>query len=207
MRSLPLDNDIIDSLRKGDPEALQSLIKLYYSPLCLFADRLLANSAAAEDIVGETFVKLWKKKSDFENHQNLKAFIYITVRNACLNYLKQAKRESLSKKQHAYLTGEKEEFVLNEMIRAEVLKEIMHEVNNLPEQCRKVMKLAYLEGMKNQEVARVLNISVHTVKNQKARAIQLLKIRLRDRDLMSLLILCSFLRVTSDSCTSLPLPA
>lgn len=207
MRSLSLDNEIIASLKKGDPDALQTLLKHYYSPLCLFAERLLADSAAAEDIVGESFVKLWNKKSDFENHQNLKAFMYITVRNACLNYLKQAKRDSLSKKQLAYLTGEKEEFVLNEMIRAEVLKEVMDEINNLPEQCRKVLKLGYLEGMKNQEIADLLNISIHTVKNQKARAIQLLKTRLRDRDLMTFLLLCTFLRVTSDSCQNLPLPA
>jgi len=199
MRSLPLDNDIIDSLRKGDPDALQTLLKHYYSALCLFAVRLLGNCAAAEDIVGESFVKLWNKRSNFENHQNLKAFMYITVRNACLNYLKQQKRESLNQKQLAWFTGEKEEFVLNEMIRAEVLKEIMEEINNLPEQCRKVLKLAYLEGMKNQEIADLLNISIHTVKNQKARAIQLLKIRLRDRDLMAFLILCSFLRLSTSS--------
>jgi len=199
MRSLPLDNDIIDSLRKGDPDALQTLLKHYYSALCLFAERLLGNCAAAEDIVGESFVKLWNKRSNFENHQNLKAFMYITVRNACLNYLKQQKRESLNQKQLAWFTGEKEEFVLNEMIRAEVLKEIMEEINNLPEQCRKVLKLAYLEGMKNQEIADLLNISIHTVKNQKARAIQLLKIRLRDRDLMAFLILCSFLRLSTSS--------
>lgn len=207
MRSLPLDNDIIDSFRKGGPEALQSLLKLFYSPLCLFAERLLADSAAAEDIVGESFLKLWNKRTNFESLQNIKAFMYITVRNACLNHLKQAKRDSLSKKQLAYLTGEKEEFVLNEMIRAEVLKEIMQEINNLPEQCRKVLKMGYLEGMKNQEIADLLNISVHTVKNQKARAIQLLKIRLRDRDLMTLLLLCSFLWSTSDHCQNLPLSA
>lgn len=207
MRSLPLDNDIIVSLRKGDPDALQTLLKHYYSALCLFAERLLGDSAAAEDIVGESFVKLWNKRTNFENHQNLKAFMYITIRNACLNHLKQQKRESLNQKQLAYFTGEKEEFVLNEMIRAEVLKEIMEEINNLPEQCRKVLKLGYLEGMKNQEIADLLNISIHTVKNQKARAIQLLKIRLRDRDLMAFLILCSFLRVTTNGYVSLAMPA
>jgi len=207
MRSIPLENDIIDSFKKGGPEALQSLLKQFYSPLCLFAERLLADRAAAEDIVGESFIKLWNKRTNFESTQNIKAFMYITVRNACLNHLKQSKRESLSKKQLAYLTGEKEEFVLNEMIRAEVLKEIMQEINKLPEQCRKVLKLGYLEGLKNQEIADLMNISVHTVKNQKARAIQLLKIRLRDRDLMAFLLLCTLLRVTSDTCQNMQLPA
>jgi RNA polymerase sigma-70 factor (ECF subfamily) len=207
MRSVPLENDIIDSLKNGGPDALQSLLKQFYSPLCLFAERLVANKAAAEDIVGESFIKLWNKRSDFESTQNIKAFLYITVRNACLNYLKRAKRDSLNQKQLAYLTGEKEEFVLNEMIRAEVLKELMDEIENLPEQCRKVLKLAYLSGLKNQQIAKMLNISVHTVKNQKARAIQLLKLRLHDRDLMSFLILCSLLGMPADSCQNLHLPA
>jgi RNA polymerase sigma-70 factor (family 1) len=207
MRSIPLENDILVSFRKGGPDALDLLLKQFYSPLCLFADRLLADKAAAEDIVGEAFIKLWNKRANFESLQNIKAFMYITIRNACLNHLKQVKRDSLNQKQLAYLTGEKEEFVLNEMIRAEILQEIMQEINNLPEQCRKVLKLGYLEGLKNQEIAKLLNISVHTVKNQKTRAIQLLKVRLRDRDLMSLLLLYSLLKATSHHCQNLHFPA
>jgi RNA polymerase sigma-70 factor (ECF subfamily) len=207
MRSIPLENDILVSFRKGGPDALDLLLKQFYSPLCLFADRLLADKAAAEDIVGEAFIKLWNKRANFESLQNIKAFMYITIRNACLNHLKQVKRDSLNQKQLAYLTGEKEEFVLNEMIRAEILQEIMQEINNLPEQCRKVLKLGYLEGLKNQEIAKLLNISVHTVKNQKTRAIQLLKVRLRDRDLMSLLLLYSLLKATAHHCQNLHFPA
>ncbi|HEY8894100.1 MAG TPA: RNA polymerase sigma-70 factor [Niastella sp.] len=207
MRSLPSSNEIVVSLQKGGPDALQLLLKQFYSPLCLFAERLLKDKAASEDIVGESFIKLWHKRADFESLQNIKAFMYITVRNACLNYLKQAKRESLNQKQLAYITGEKEEFVLNEMIRAEVLKEIMHEIDKLPEQCGKVLRLGYLEGLRNQEIADLLHISVHTVKNQKARAIQLLKIKLRDRDLMTFLLLCTFLRATASHCQNMPLPA
>jgi len=206
MRSIPCENELIVSFRTGAPDALQTLLKQFYSPLCLFAERLLADKAASEDIVGEAFIKLWNKRANFENLQNLKAFMYITVRNACLNHLKQVKRDTLNQKQLAYLTGEKEEFVLNEMIRSEILQEIMQEINNLPEQCGKVLKLGYLEGLKNQEIADLMNISVHTVKNQKARAIQLLKVRLRDRDLMSLLLLYTLIRATSANCQNMHLP-
>jgi len=153
MRSIQLSDDIMDSFQKGAADALHSLVQQFYSPLTLFADRLLKDRAAAEDIVGESFIKLWNKKNDFETVQNIKAFLYITVRNASLNYLKQAKRDSLSKQQLAYLQSEKEEFVLNSMIRAEVLKEILQEIERLPEQCGKVLKLGYLEGLKNQEIA------------------------------------------------------
>lgn len=189
MRALQLSNDLMDAFRNGEPKALHSLLKLFYGPLCLFAERLVKDRLAAEDVVGESFIKLWDKRSDFETLQNTKAFLYITTRNSCLNLLKREKRDNLSKKQLAYLTGDQEEYILNEMVRAEVLQEIMQEIERLPEQCRKVLKLGYLEGMKNQEIADLLQISVHTVKNQKARAIQLLKIKLSDRDLMALFFL------------------
>jgi RNA polymerase sigma-70 factor, Bacteroides expansion family 1 len=193
MRSVHLSNDIMEALRKGEPEALQSLLELFYGALCLFAERMVTDRQAAEDIVGEAFIKLWKRRDNFATVQNIKAFLYISTRNAALNLLKQAKRESLSKKQLAYLSEEQGAFVLNDMVRAEVLREIMQEIDKLPEQCGKVLKLGYLQGMKNQEIATMLNISVHTVKNQKARAIQLLKIRLRDRDLMALFFLYTYL--------------
>jgi RNA polymerase sigma-70 factor (family 1) len=197
MHSSELSNNIISSFRKGTPNALQSLIKVYYNPLRLFADRLLKDPVVAEDIVLESFTKLWNRRCDFEHVQNIKAFLYIAVRNASLNYLKQQKRETLSKKQLSYITGEKEDFVLNEIIRAEVLQEIMLAIERLPEQCGKVLRLGYFEGLKNQEIADLLHISVHTVKNQKARAIQLLKVRLRDRDLMAFVFLCSLFTTTS----------
>jgi RNA polymerase sigma-70 factor (family 1) len=150
---------------------------------------MLRDRPAAEDIAGETLVKLWNRHRDFENMQNIKAFLYITTRNACLNMLKQMQRESLSKKQLAYLSVDKEGFILNEIIRMEVLAEIHREIDKLPAQCQRIFKMSYYEGKKNQEIAEILNISVHTVKNQKARAIQLLKVKLPDRNLVTLLLL------------------
>jgi len=189
---MPRDNNLhddpFDDFKKGDPRALQVIFNQFYGPLCLFAERMLRDRPVAEDIVGDTFLKLWNRHTDFENLQNIKAFLYITTRNASLNMLKQMQRESLSKKQLAYLSGDKEEFILNEMIRAEVLREINREIEKLPEQCRKIFKMSFFDGKKNQEIASMLEISVHTVKNQKARAIQLLRVRLPDRNLVAILI-------------------
>jgi len=185
-----LHTGIPHAFRAGEQKGINSLFKLHYKPLCLFAFRLLNDLPGAEDIVGESFIKLWERHADFESFQAIRAFLYITTRNACLNLLKQKQREALSKKQLAYLMSEKEEFVLNEMIRAEVLGEIMDEINNLPAQCGRVFRLSYLEGLNNDKIAEKFSISVNTVRNQKARAIQLLKIRLLDRRI-SVLILFS----------------
>ena len=142
-------SDPCDDFKNGDPNSLNALFRMYYAPLCLFAERMIKDRPAAEDIVGEAFVKLWHRHRDFENQQNIKAFLYITTRNACLNMLKQMQRESLSKKQLAYLSADKEGFILNDMIRNEVLAQISSEIENLPEQCKKIFKMSYFEGRKN----------------------------------------------------------
>jgi len=178
MRSLPSSNDLIISLQKGGPDALQSLLKQFYSPLCLFAERLLKDKAASEDIVGESFIKLWNKRADFESLQNIKAFMYITVRNACLNYIKRVQRDSVMKSGFSnYLSTEHEEFALNEMIRAEVLQEIYVAIEALPSRCKKVFKLCYVEGLSNSDVAERFSISVNTVKNHKVKALGLLRLK------------------------------
>lgn len=169
---------MITELKNGNAQSMIAFFDLYYSPLCFFAERLVRNRPAAEDIVEDSFMKLWKKHTDFESIQNIKAFLYITTRNACLNFLKQTQRDMASKKEMAYLTGEKEDYVLNTMIRTEVLQEIYKAIEKLPAQSRKVFKMSVLENMKNQEIATALDVSIHTVKNQKMRAMQILRMSL-----------------------------
>jgi RNA polymerase sigma-70 factor (family 1) len=183
------ENDLITDLKNGKASALNTLFRQYYAPLCLFATRLTKDAAASEDIVGETFVKFWSKHGNFESEDNIKAFLYISVRNACLNFIKQLQRAAVTQKQMAYLAEEKEGFVLNEMVRAEVVKEIMTEIDKLPAQCQKIFKMSYLEGLKNDEIAVLMRISIHTVRNQKIRALQLLKTKFVGRNLLQLYFL------------------
>ena len=84
----PFNPDIIEKLKQGDPDAYASFFNTYYNPLCYFAAQLVRDKPAAEDIVKDTFIKLWQKHRDFETPQNVKAFLYITVRNASLNFLR-----------------------------------------------------------------------------------------------------------------------
>jgi RNA polymerase sigma-70 factor (family 1) len=182
--SLPdLGNDIVTRLHIGDEKSLQLLFDLHYKPLHYFAARLLKDRLSSDDVVEETFLKLWDRKTSFKTLQNIKAFLYITCRNACLNSIKQQQREARSKSQLSFLTSGQEDYVLNEMVRAEVMEEVTKEIDTLPVQCRKIFILSFVNGYKNQQIAEALKISVHTVKNQKIRAVQLLKIKLHNRNL------------------------
>ena len=142
------------------------------------ADGLLGDLPVAEGIVTELFDLLWKKRQDFETLQNLKAFLYLSTRNACLNYLRKSQRDSQAKSGlRRYLDSDHEGFVLNEIIPEEVLQQIHAAVESLPYQCRQVFKMCYLEGLSNSEVAERFRLSVHTIKNHKVRAIGLLRLK------------------------------
>jgi RNA polymerase sigma-70 factor (ECF subfamily) len=80
------------------------------------------------------------------------------------------------------------EFDLAE-IKSEVLQYVYAEIEKLPEKCREVFKLSYLEGMKLSEVAQHLNISEQTVANQKTKALKMLRLALSDKQWMVLIML------------------
>jgi len=166
---------MLTELRKESPKAFAFFFDQHYNALCYFAERLVRDQLVAEDIVEESFMKLWDKRADFENEHGIKAFLYVTTRNACINVIKQMQRDNLSQAEMLYLAEKKESFVLNEIVRAEVLTVIAEELNKLPVQCRTILKMSYVKGLKNHEIADKLDISVHTVRNQKARGIQLLR--------------------------------
>ena len=172
-------NDSFDpaALNAGKEEAFGYIYKRYYQSLCLFASRMVSDEDA-EDMVDEAFIAVWKKRVQFRDENHLKSFLYLSVRNACLNILKTGERAG--ERQHQFITdrGDSEECYLFHLLEAEVLRELNEAVESLPPQCRKIIHLTYLEGKANPEVAEELNISVHTVKNQKRRGLDLLREKL-----------------------------
>jgi RNA polymerase sigma-70 factor (ECF subfamily) len=93
----------------------------------------------------------------------------------------------------AYVLSKKEDHILSELTRIEVVREVHAAIEALPPQCRKIVRMSFVEGMKNQEIAEQLKLSVQTVKNQKVRAIYLLKMKLLNTNIMVLLYLHSHL--------------
>ena len=187
-----LNPEIIHDFRNGDPQAFSSFFHLHYRPLCYFAAQLLNSQQDGEDIVKDTFVKLWQKHTDFDTPQNIKAFLYITTRNACLNFLRHLQVKESSRKELMYIEENKgDELVLNQMIRAELMQEIYSEIEKLPERRRDVFKMAYLDGLKNEEIAHQMNISIHTVKEHKGKALYSLRLRFSDKQIILFIMLFS----------------
>ncbi|MEJ2884126.1 RNA polymerase sigma factor [Pedobacter sp. GR22-6] len=164
----------IEAFRQGDEQALAYFFKLHYRSLCYFVTKMVQDDTEAEDIAAVAFVKLWERRQNFESSQSIKAFLFITCRNASLNYLKQLKRRTADQQEYIHHLEVIDAEVLNHVIESEFLNSLYQEVERLPEQCRKVFTMLYFEGRKTDEIAIAMDLSVKTVRNYKARAIEML---------------------------------
>lgn len=113
-----------------------------------------------------------------------RVILYRSVRNLCLNYLRDDKRRMAKFSDYVVEETEDFRFSLEEM---EEREEIQKAINLLPEQCRLIFTLCCLENMKYQEVADKLGISINTVRTQMTRAFKSLRDTLSGKTFTSIL--------------------
>jgi len=176
------DQDLLSHFREGSEDAFDQLFHRFYSSLCFFADNILKDKHAAEDIVQDMLLKVWQRQQDFEQFGALRSFLYTGVKNACFNQLDKVKVKARHE-EYENANPQKEADILNLIIRTEVVRQLYAVVDTLPEQCRNVIRMTFEQGMKPQEIADELGVTISTVNNQKMRGLKLLKDRLSDHDL------------------------
>jgi RNA polymerase sigma-70 factor (family 1) len=173
---------LIKGFQGGDPQALKRIFLLYWNTQVFFARRFIPESDISEDIVSEVFLKLWDRRTGFSSLPAIRSWLYLAVRNACVDHLRKNKRVRGYHKEIAYLEKDDimEDASLNEVVRAELVAKVMEGIDLLPNQYKKVMHLA-TQGMGTEEIAREMNLSPKIVRNYKARAINILKKDLLDK--------------------------
>jgi RNA polymerase sigma-70 factor (ECF subfamily) len=165
----------IESLQNGDERAFEVLFQHLYKGLCFFAAKISKNSMVAEEIASASLLKYWERRRNFDNLKAIKTFLYITVRNAALNQQESAHLRQNYYQDYAGGTENYEEPILDALFEAEVMERIYFAIEQLPSKYGTIIKLAYLEGKKNVEIAKELNIPASTVNTQKARGLSELK--------------------------------
>lgn len=182
------EDELIAQFRKGDKMALKHIYGLHYKTLCHFAAGLIVDTLQAEDIVAEAYVKLFNLRSNFDTLTNIRAFLFITVRNASFNFLRHQKRVTAAQEEMLYLFQHDGVQLQFHEIEADLLDRIYQEIETLPKQCKQVFKLFYLERMNTTEIAERMRLSRNTVQNHKIRAMKLLRTTLLKRNLFSVMM-------------------
>ena len=177
------DNGLVDRLKAGDRQALKEIYLSHYNALFFFAYRLVRNAVEANDVTSDCFVKLWRQHARFKNSANVKAFLYLTCRNACFDILRSRQSHHASHKEIRYLSREEELISDRERVQTELLKEIHLQVERLPPKCREVFKLIFFNKKKAREVAEQLGVSLSTVQGHKSSTLKKLRSALSQKDL------------------------
>lgn len=168
-----LTNVDIEQLKNAD---FTTLFKAFFHHVRFFCERIVKDEVEAEDLAILSFSKYWEKAGKFSSLKETKAYIYITARNACFDYLSKEKAKE-NYRQHASkaMMQEATQFGYEAVMFEELYAEVVKEVENLPNTMREVFKLVYFEKVSSEDVAKRLNIEPGTVRTHCSVAIRKLK--------------------------------
>ncbi len=196
MATSPLHNEpaLLKELAAGNRDAFETIYRDRYLPLFHFIKQLVGDQQAAEDIATDTLLKLWNKRTDFEQFGKLNTFLFTVARNACYNWMRDEKRHAARHKTLLHeMDTEEQPNLAEQEIAVLVYQYIFSEIAKLPEKMRSVLRL-HLEGQKNETIARELGLAEKTVRNLKTEAVKTLRLRLSDKEFSFLLLLLGTVR-------------
>lgn len=181
---------LLHQLRAGKQEALTALFKRFNRPLLYFSMQMLSCRETAEEIVSDAFIKIWEHRARFESIENLKAFLYIVTKNACINYAK----TPYAKRQFVPVEICEDELwqdtdILLKIVHSELMEAVFAEVNRLPDKQREVFRMSFLEDLSTEEISEKLSMSTAAVYTNRSRAIALLRTSIDFADPVILLLI------------------
>lgn len=172
---------------------IDSLYAEAWSSLMAYAARTLGDNFAmmAEDCVQEAIVKAYNTRHTFTSPFQMKAFLFTCVHNRCISFLRK------SGTQAKYLAHLQENTVEPEisaaMIEQETIDMLQAAIRELPDKYQQVFDLSFEQGLKNEEAAQLLNISINGFNKRKAKMISLLRDKFKENNLMQILITVLFI--------------
>ncbi|WP_163322774.1 RNA polymerase sigma-70 factor [Draconibacterium mangrovi] len=178
---------LLKKLKSGDEGTYISLFKEYYVGLCAYSRRYVGRKDIAEDIVSETFFKIWENRNKLEITGSIKSYLFQAVANNSLNHLRKLKKEE---KLEDYFSGTDNENIgfkevaervtENSLLIKELNSRIEEAVNLLPPQQQTAFRLKRFEGKKNKEIAEEMGLAVKTVEMHLSKAVISLRKNLQD---------------------------
>ncbi|QCR24692.1 sigma-70 family RNA polymerase sigma factor [Pontibacter sp. SGAir0037] len=164
---------LLDQIRAGERNALEKLYTIFYKRLCDFACQIVKSSDLAEEVVSDVFLAVWQKRETLEIKTDMKAYLYVAVRNQALAYLKKEKlweeldEEAQSKAIEHYNP-------LDMLLFRELNYSLSSIISTLPEPDNLMLRLK-LSGMTYSEIAQALDTTEKTVEYRLSKSISFLK--------------------------------
>jgi RNA polymerase sigma-70 factor (ECF subfamily) len=167
------DSKNFEKIRAGDVVAFRAVFDKYYTPMCHYALKFIHDTYLADDIVQEVFIRIWEAKEKIRIVKSLKSYLYISVRNKCLDKLKSEHIRSL----HAKSFFEERDKVIDsiDVEYEEFRYHLSACVEKLPPRCKDIYTYSRFQNIRQEKIALEMGISLKTVKSQIGKALRLIR--------------------------------
>ena len=187
------NQDLLKKIAEGDEKAFGVLFYEYLPVLKSFALKFTKSEHATEEIIQDSFLKIWINRDKLEFVDNIKAYLYKYVSNECLNYLRKALRHVKTIDNFKSTHSDHSNNTIDTIHLNEVNKIINNAILSLPVQRKKIYELSRLEGKSIPEIAEILNLSPSTVKNALVIALKSIRANLEQHGItLSMLLFLGF---------------
>lgn len=174
--------------KQEQPFTFEDIYSIYYPKLVRFSNEYVLSVHDAENIVQDCFLYVWEQKHTLHSINNINAFLFRLVKNKCIDFLRRKILDETKKKdiQDTYIREFQykllsiESFDDSFMSDDEIETIIYNAINSLPEKCKQIFILSKINGMKYDEIAKQLEISPNTVKNQVSNALEKIRKSLKN---------------------------
>ena len=179
-KSLIFEQLLIQKLKFGDTDAFSDIFSGYYKDLVFFAYSFTREQQVAEDMVQDTFVRLWEDREQINVTVSLKSILLKTIQNKCIDWHRHRK---IVGNHSSYIIHHSPVYEYNTdsyLVRSEMEGVIEKALAQLPEKVREAYELHRFEGLKYKEIAARQDVSIRTVEVRISQALELLRTSLID---------------------------
>lgn len=179
MTEKDIDFTLMRSIQNGDMVAFNEMVNRYKDRLMNVIGRMLSSAEEAEDIVQETFVRVYQHRQSFNFKHCFSTWIYTIALNLARNELR--KRKKFKFYEISEMQGNETEFAVEMKIPSRLPEEIKAAMEELPEKYRTAFLLRDIQEMPYEEVAKILSVPLGTVKSRVNRARMILRDKLKPK--------------------------
>lgn len=193
-KKINIEIALLKGLKRSDHECFQNLFAKYSQPLYRFSLSYLKSTDAAEDVVQEVFLKIWRKRKEIDTTKSFQSYLFTIALNVIrkqfnkLTESHQLKHDLLlSFAENKETFDEKDDF--QEMV--DKLEEL---IQQMPERRREIFRMKKLEGKSQKEIAGVFNITIKTVEYHITESMKFLKKEFDTLRMKGMIFFCLFVK-------------
>lgn len=164
--------EVLELLKQSDRNAFNALFRQFSARLYHFAYSYLKSAEEAEEIVQDTFIRIWERRESIDTAYSFSGFIFTVAHNMILNRIRKIRNENSYKASFARTTVNQQNQTEEEVLAADLQRVQQEALVELPLKRKMIYQMIREDGMTYKQVAEKLNISVKTVEWQMAEAIK-----------------------------------